>query len=90
MTGAGSALLVSPILTGGCRQRGDTASARFPTFLRRIRDRFPEKRACRPDREVVLAEAGFYRDRLWTASRLRTERSLLSSTSSPWSNDPLR
>ena len=45
---------------------GDTLLS-FADLLSRIRGRFPDKRACRPDREVVLAEAGFYRERLWTA-----------------------
>ena len=45
---------------------GDTFLA-FPDFLNRIVRRFPEKRACQPDREVVLAEVDFYQDLLWTS-----------------------
>ena len=45
---------------------GDTLLA-FPEFLSRVFKRFPEKRACQPDREVVLAEVDFYRHVLWTA-----------------------
>ena len=45
---------------------GDTLLA-FPDFLNRILGRFPERRACQPDREVVLAEVGFYQHLLWTA-----------------------
>ena len=45
---------------------GDTVLP-LSDFLRRIRERFPEKRACQPDREVVLAEEEFYKERLWTA-----------------------
>ena len=45
---------------------GDTVLT-FADFLSKIIGRFPEKRACRPDREVVLAEAEFYREVLWTA-----------------------
>ena len=45
---------------------GDTFLS-FPDFLSRVLGRFPEKRACQPDREVVLAEVGFYQHLLWTA-----------------------
>lgn len=44
---------------------GDTF-LEFSDFLRRITQRFPEKRACQPDSEIVLAEADFYRESLWT------------------------
>ena len=44
---------------------GDTV-LEFSDFLRRIVERFPDQRACRPDREVVLAEAKFYQEVLWT------------------------
>lgn len=37
----------------------------FTDLLRHIRERFGERRACRPDREVVIAEADFHRKRLW-------------------------
>ena len=46
--------------------KGDTLLA-LPDFLNRVRERFPEKRACQPDREVVLADVGFYEQVLWTA-----------------------
>jgi exodeoxyribonuclease V alpha subunit len=45
---------------------GDTLLT-FADFLGRILARFPERRACRPDREVVLAESDFYQQRLWMA-----------------------
>lgn len=45
---------------------GDSLLA-LPEFLDRIRERFPEKRACQPDREVVLAEVDFYQHVMWTA-----------------------
>lgn len=45
---------------------GDTVLT-FADFLSRIIGRFPEKRSCRPDRDVVLAEADFYQKHLWTA-----------------------
>ena len=45
---------------------GDTV-LEFSDFLRRILGRFSEKRACQPDREIVLAEADFYQEILWTA-----------------------
>ena len=45
---------------------GDTFLA-LPDFLSRVLERFPEKRACQPDREVMLAEVDFYQHSLWTA-----------------------
>ena len=45
---------------------GDTLLT-FSDLLERIRQRFPDKRACKPDREIVMAEADFYRQRLWLA-----------------------
>ncbi len=45
---------------------GDTVLT-FNDFLSRIINRFPERRACRPDREIVLAEADFYQRLLWMA-----------------------
>ena len=45
---------------------GDTLLA-FPDFLSRIVRRFPEKRACRPDREVVQADVDFHGCLLWTS-----------------------
>jgi len=45
---------------------GDTVLT-LAGFLSGIVGRFPERRACRPDREVVLAEAAFYQKVLWTA-----------------------
>lgn len=44
---------------------GDTALL-LTDFLRRILERFPEKRACQPDGELVVAEAEFYREVIWT------------------------
>lgn len=46
--------------------RGDTV-LEFSDFLKRILGRFPKKRACEPDREIVLAESDFYEEVLWTA-----------------------
>ena len=45
---------------------GDTLLA-FSDFLSRILGRFPERRACQPDQEVMLAEVDFYQHLLWTA-----------------------
>ncbi|RRR72400.1 MAG: exodeoxyribonuclease V [Candidatus Viridilinea halotolerans] len=45
---------------------GDTLLT-FAELLERIRDRFPAQRACRPDRDVVIAEAEFHRTHLWMA-----------------------
>ena len=45
---------------------GDTL-LEFSNFIRRIHERFPEKRACQPDREIVQAEVNFYQQILWTA-----------------------
>lgn len=45
-------------------QAGDTLVT-FNDLLDRIRSRFPNQRACRPDRDVVIAEADFYREHLW-------------------------
>jgi hypothetical protein len=45
---------------------GDTLLT-LSDFLSRVVGRFPEKRACQPDREVMLAEADFYEHSLWTA-----------------------
>lgn len=38
---------------------GDTL-LEFSDFLKRIRDRFPDKRICEPDRDIVSAERDFY------------------------------
>ncbi|RLD97298.1 MAG: hypothetical protein DRI92_05895, partial [Aquificota bacterium] len=45
---------------------GDTVLT-FGDFLDRIIKRFPDRRACRPDREIVLAEMDFYQRLLWTS-----------------------
>ncbi|RLC07799.1 MAG: hypothetical protein DRH43_11170, partial [Deltaproteobacteria bacterium] len=45
---------------------GDTVLT-FDDFLDRIIKRFPDRRACRPDREIVLAEMDFYQRLLWTS-----------------------
>ncbi|MBI4589955.1 MAG: AAA family ATPase [Candidatus Rokubacteria bacterium] len=45
---------------------GDTVLT-FGDFLNRIIERFPERRACRPDREIVVAGADFYQRLLWMA-----------------------
>jgi exodeoxyribonuclease V alpha subunit len=46
--------------------QGDTVLA-FDDLLARIPRRFPDRRACRPDREIVMNEADFYREELWLA-----------------------
>ena len=46
--------------------RGDTLLT-LPDFLRLIHERFPQRRACQPDQDVVVAEASFYHHILWTA-----------------------
>lgn len=43
---------------------GDTVLT-FDDFLSRIFNRFPERRACQPDREIVSADAEFYQKILW-------------------------
>ena len=45
---------------------GDTVLP-FPELVDRIAQRFPKRRVCQPDREVMVAEGEFYRDLLWTA-----------------------
>lgn len=47
-------------------QAGDTLLT-FNELLERVRDRFPDQRACRPDRDVIVAEADFHRRHLWLA-----------------------
>ncbi len=43
---------------------GDTLLS-LSELLNRVRERFPERRACRPDREIFEAEAEFHQERLW-------------------------
>jgi exodeoxyribonuclease V alpha subunit len=38
----------------------------LPDLMDRIIGRFPDRRACRPDREIMAAERSFYEDVLWT------------------------
>lgn len=45
-------------------EAGDTLLT-FHDMVSRIRDRFPDRRACKPDRGVVEAEADFHREYLW-------------------------
>jgi ATP-dependent exoDNAse (exonuclease V) alpha subunit len=45
---------------------GDTVLT-FDTLMARIPERFPDRRACRPDRDVVQAQADFYGEELWLA-----------------------
>ena len=47
-------------------EEGDTVLT-FTDFLKRIRARFPELRACRPDRDIVRRETEFYEKLLWMA-----------------------
>ncbi|MBT4512064.1 MAG: AAA family ATPase [Chloroflexi bacterium] len=46
--------------------RGDTVLV-LPDLLEGISKRFPERRSCRPDRDVLVAEQEFSNERLWTA-----------------------
>ena len=45
---------------------GDTVLT-FSDLLNRIARRFPDRRMCRPDRDVIIAEARFHREVLWAS-----------------------
>jgi len=45
---------------------GDTVLT-FDSLIQRIVEHFPDRRACRPDHEVVIAEQDFHRESLWLA-----------------------
>jgi len=45
-------------------QAGDTLLA-LSDLLERIRDRFPERRRCRPDRDIFISDAPFHGEVLW-------------------------
>src|SRR5262249_41241810 len=47
----------------GAAQNGDTLLP-FAETVNRITKRFPERRACRPDRDLVLGQASFYQEAL--------------------------
>jgi exodeoxyribonuclease V alpha subunit len=47
----------------GAAQQGDTLLP-FAETVNRITKRFPERRACRPDRDLVLGQASFYQEAL--------------------------
>ena len=47
----------------GAAQNGDTLLP-FAETVNRITKRFPERRACRPDRDLVLGQATFYQEAL--------------------------
>ena len=47
----------------GAAQQGDTLLP-FAETINRITKRFPERRACRPDRDLVLGQAKFYQEAL--------------------------
>lgn len=47
----------------GAAQNGDTLLP-FAETVNRITKRFPERRACRPDRDLVLGQAAFYQESL--------------------------
>ena len=47
----------------GAAQNGDTLLP-FAETMNRITKWFPERRACRPDRDLVLGQAGFYQEAL--------------------------
>lgn len=47
----------------GAAQNGDTLLP-FAETVNRITKRFPERRACRPDRDLVLGQATFYQESL--------------------------
>lgn len=57
-------------------EAGDTVLT-FSDLLSRIRERFPERRACRPDRDLVTGEADFYREQLWMALEDRPQLAAL-------------
>lgn len=44
---------------------GDTVLS-FEQLMEKVATRFPERRTCKPDREVVIAEREFYNQVLWT------------------------
>ena len=54
---------------------GDTVLG-FNDFLHRISKRFPKRRSCEPDREIVQVEEDFYKDVLWMS--LTSEPKLVS------------
>lgn len=43
---------------------GDTLLS-LSELLTKVRERFPDRRGCKPDREIFEAEAEFHEDRLW-------------------------
>lgn len=45
---------------------GDTVMV-FSDLLELITKRFPDKRACNPDREVMMADVDFHKEIMWTA-----------------------
>jgi exodeoxyribonuclease V alpha subunit len=47
-------------------EAGDTLLT-LSDLLARVRDRFPDRRACKPDRDIFTAEADFHRQHLWLA-----------------------
>jgi exodeoxyribonuclease V alpha subunit len=47
-------------------EAGDTVLP-IGELLNKIRERFPERRACRPDREIFEAEAEFHQELLWVS-----------------------
>ncbi len=47
----------------GAAEQGDTLPS-FSDTLVRVAQRFPDRRACRPDRELVVGQAAFYQEAL--------------------------
>src|ERR1039458_1355229 len=47
----------------GAAQQGDTLLP-FPETINRIHKRFPDRRTCRPDKDLVLGQASFYQEAL--------------------------
>ena len=54
---------VAVAILQGAAQNGDTLLS-FAETLNRITKRFPERRACRPNRDLIVGQAGFYQKAL--------------------------
>lgn len=54
------------VLREAAQSGGDTVLM-FPDLLERVANLFTERRACKPDSEVVIADADFHQEMLWTA-----------------------
>ena len=47
-----------------CAEEGDTVLS-LSDHLINVRERYPERRSCRPDRELFISESDFYSHNLW-------------------------